>query len=119
MGLISRAVKPNYLHTKEDICGTRIPIDNFPTFTKIDPLDVLAYYLDGCIEEGIDPLVDPFNLSYTFPYAYGKIKKDAQGEESSGPKKKKKVAIFLDEDEVPLSELHKPMILKDTFGVIQ
>lgn len=77
MCLISKVSKPYYLPTKEDICGTRIPVDNFSILTKIDPQDVLAYYLDSCVKEGIDPLVDPFDLPDTFPDAYGKRKKDA------------------------------------------
>lgn len=71
MGLISKVVKPDYLPSKEDICGTRIHVDNFPIFTKIDPLEVMAYYLKSCNKEGIDPLVGPFNLSDTCPDAYG------------------------------------------------
>lgn len=121
MGLISMFAKQDYLPTKEDIYGTRITVDNFPIFTKIDPPNVLEYYLDSCIEEGIDPFVDPFNLPETCPYAYRKRKKEAQGKGSSGPqtKKKKKVDVFLDEDELPLSECQKSMILKDTSGVVQ
>lgn len=64
-------------------------------------------------------MVDPFNLPNTCPDAYGKRKKDARGEGYFGPQKKKKVEIFLDEDEVPLSECQKAMILKDTSGVVQ
>lgn len=105
MGLISKVVNPDYLPTKEDICGTWIHVDNFPIFTKIDPPYVLAYYLDSCVEEGINPLVDPFNFPYTFPDAYGKRKKDVLGEGSFGLQKKKmKVSMFMDEDEVPLNE---------------
>lgn len=85
MSLISKIAKIYYLPTKEDICGTRIPVDNFPIFTKIDPPEVLAYYLESCNKEGIDPLVDPFNLPENYPDAYGKRKKDAHGEGSSGP----------------------------------
>lgn len=62
MGLISKVVKLDYLHIKEDICGMGILVDNFPIFTKIDPLEVLEYYLEICNKEGIDPMVDPFNL---------------------------------------------------------
>lgn len=51
---------------------------------------------------------------------HGKRKKEYREEESSRPqKKKKKAATFLDEDEVPLSELHKSILLKDMFGVVQ
>lgn len=70
-------------------------------------------------------MVDPFNLPDTYPDAHGKrkkssTKKDAQGKGTSEPqKKKKKVAIFLDEDGVPLSERQKVMIMKDTSGVSQ
>lgn len=86
MGLISKVVKPDHLPSKEDVCGTRFPVANFPIFTKVDPLDVLAYYLASCIEEGTYILVDPFNL----PYAHVKRKKmnkkkDARGEGTSEP----------------------------------
>lgn len=69
-------------------------------------------------------MVDPFNLLGTYPDAYGKRKKSskkkyAHGEGTSEPQKKKKVAIFLDEYDVPLSESQKAMILKDTSGVAQ
>lgn len=113
MGLISKVVKPNYIPTKEDICATRTLVGNFTIFTKIDPPDVLAYYLDKCNEEGVDPLVDPFDLPNTCL--------DARGEGTSGPKKKKKkkkVAMFLDEYDVPLSECRKAIILKDASGVV-
>lgn len=120
MDLISRVVKPDYLPTKEDIFGIIIIIANFPIFTQIDPLDVLEYYLSSCIQGGVDPLVDPFNLPETYPNAYGKRKKSskkkvAQGEGTSESPKKKKVEMVL--DDMPLSELQKATILKDTFGV--
>lgn len=121
MGLISNGFMPDHLPSKEDICGTTIPIAKFPIFTKIDPLDVLAYYLASCIGEEIDPL----NLPNTYPNTYGKRKKrnemkDAQEEGSSELRKKnKKVEMFLDKDDMPLSECQKAMILKDTYGVAQ
>lgn len=97
-------------------------MDNFPIFTHIDPPEFMAFYLDSCAEECIDPLVDSFNLPETYPYAYGKRKKEARGEGSYGSqkkKKKKKVVAFLDEDEVPLNERQKAMVLKDTSGIVQ
>lgn len=118
MSLISKVVNPHYLPSKEDIFRTRIPVDNFLIFTKIDPPEVLEYYLKSCNKEGIDPLVDPFNLLDTCPDAYGKRKEYARGEGSYGPQKKN-VAVFLDENDVSLSECKKAMILKDTSGIIQ
>lgn len=51
---------------------------------------------------------------------HGKRKKESHEEGSSRPRKnKKKVAAILDEDEVPLSELQKAILLKGTSGVIQ
>lgn len=83
----------------------RIPVDNFPIFTKIDPPEVLAYYLESYLKDGIEPMVDPFNLPEIYPDVHGKRKKVSRGEGSSRPqKKKKKTIVFLDEYEVPLSE---------------
>lgn len=70
-------------------------------------------------------MVDPFNLLDTYLNAYGKRKKsskkkDAQGEGTFEPqKKKKKVEMFLDEYGMPLSERQKAMILNETSGVFQ
>lgn len=75
-------------------------------------------YIERCLKDGLDPLVDPFNLPETYPDVHGKRKKEFIGEGSSRAQKKKKVAIFQDEDEVPLSERRKAMILKDTSGVV-
>lgn len=76
-------------------------------------------YLESCLKDGIEPLVDPFNLSETFPDVHGKRKKDFRGEGSSRAQKKKKISIFQDEDEVPLSERQKAMTLKYNSGVVQ
>ena len=75
-------------------------------------------YLENCLRDGIDPMVDPLNLPETYPDIHGKRKKESRGEGFSRPQKKKKVVAFLDEDEVPLSELQKAMLLKDTSGVV-
>lgn len=48
-------------------------------FTKIDPLEVLTYYLEACMKDGIDPVVDPFNLPKTYPDVHGKRKKESRG----------------------------------------
>lgn len=63
--------------------------------------------------------MDRFNLPETYPDVHGKRKKEFRGEGSSRAQKKKKVAIFQDEDGVPLSERQKSMILKDTSRVVQ
>lgn len=76
-------------------------------------------YIKSCLKDGIDPLVDPFHLPETYPNVHGKIKKKFIGKGSSRAQKKKKIAIVQDEDEVPLSERRKAMILKDTSGVVQ
>ncbi|XP_050876630.1 uncharacterized protein LOC127080344 [Lathyrus oleraceus] len=117
MGLISIFQRPDVILTKDDMCGTRNPIDNYPIFIKIDPLQVLMAYLESCLKDKIEPLVDPFNLLETYPGVHGKIKKDFIGEGSSRAQKKK-ITIFQDEDEVPLSERQKKMMLKGTFGVV-
>ncbi|XP_050897082.1 actin cytoskeleton-regulatory complex protein PAN1-like [Lathyrus oleraceus] len=120
MGLISKFQSSNVILTKDDICGTRNPIDNYPLLTKIDPPHVLMAYLERCLKEGIQPLVDPFNLPETYHDVHGKRKKEFICKGSSrAQKKKKKIVIFQDEDEVPLSERQKAMILKDTSGVVQ
>lgn len=120
MGLIFELVKSDFIPSKDDICGIRILVDNFPIFTKINPPEVLKYYLESCLKDGIDPLVDPFNLPETYPDVHGKRKKESREKESSRPqKKKKKVANFLDEDEVSLSERQKAILMKDTSGVVQ
>lgn len=106
MGLISRIQWPNFILSKDDTCGIRNPIDNYPIFTKINPLEVLMAYLESCLRDGINPMVDPFNLPETYPDIHGKTKKGSKGEKPSSPQKKK-IVIFLDEDEVPLSERQK------------
>lgn len=98
----------------------RIPVDNFPIFTKMYPPEVLAYYLERCLKDGIDPMVDPFNLPETYLDVHGKRTKKSRGEGSSRPQnKKKKVVVLLDEDGVPLSERQKAMLLRDTSGDVQ
>lgn len=119
MGIISRNQRPNLILSKDDICGTRNPIDDYPIFTKVDPPQVLMAYLESCLKDGLGLLVDPFNLPETCPNVHGKRKKEFKGEGSSRAQKKTKIIVFLDEDEVPLSERQKEMILKDTSGVIQ
>lgn len=37
MSIISKIQRPDFTLSKDDICGTRNPIDNYPIFTKIDP----------------------------------------------------------------------------------
>lgn len=66
-------------------------------------------------------MVVPFNLPETYLDVHGKRKKESRGEGSSTPqkKKKKKIDALLDEDEVPLNEFQKVMLLKDTSGVVQ
>lgn len=94
MSLIFKVVKPDCIPSKDDICGTRILVDNFPIFTKIDPLNVLEYYLENFLKDGIDPLVDPFNLPKTYPEVHEKRKKKSCEEGSSRPQKKKKRCYF-------------------------
>lgn len=76
-------------------------------------------YLESCLKDGLEPLVDLFNLPETFPDVHGKRNKNFIGEGSSRAQKKKKIDIFQDEDEVPLSERQKAMIVKDTSRVVQ
>lgn len=76
-------------------------------------------YLESCLKDGIESLVDPFNLSETYHDVHGKSKKEFKGERSSRAQKKKKIAIFQDEDEVPLDERQNAMILKDASRVVQ
>lgn len=61
-------------------------------------------YLESCLKDGIDLLVDPVNLLENYPDVHGKRKKEFRGEGSFRAQKKKNVAIFLDENGVPLSE---------------
>lgn len=63
--------------------------------------------------------MDPFNLPKTYMDVHGKRKKESRGKESTRPHKKNKVVILLDEDEVPLNERQKAMLLKDTSGGVQ
>lgn len=76
MGPISKVVWEDFIPSKDDICGMRIAVYNFQIFTEIDPLEVLKYYLESCLKNGIDPLVDPFNLPETYPHVHGKRKKE-------------------------------------------
>lgn len=69
-------------------------------------------------------MVDPFNLPKNYPDVCGqhskrnRKRKDVE-EETSTPKKKKKDAWFLDEEEMPISERQRKMLLRDTLGVAQ
>lgn len=119
MGIISIFQRPHVILSKDDIYGTRNLIDNYLIFTKIDPPQIMMAYLESCLKDGIEPLVDPFNLLETCPGVHGKRKKDFKGEGSSRAQKKKNISIFQDEDEVPLNERQKAMMLKDTSGVVQ
>ena len=76
MGLISKVVRPEFIPCKDDIYGIIIPINDFPIFTKIDPSEVIAYYLESCQKDGIDPMVDPFNMPKTYTDVHGKMKKE-------------------------------------------
>lgn len=80
MSLIFKVVRLNFIPSKDDICRTRTLIDNFPIFTKIDPLKYLMAYLKSCQKDGIDPLVDPFSPPETYPDVHGKRKKDYRGD---------------------------------------
>lgn len=80
MGLISKVVRPDFIPSKDDICGTRNLVDNFLIFTMIDPLEILMAYLESCQKDGIDQMVDPFNLPETYSNVHGKRKKESRGE---------------------------------------
>lgn len=45
MGLISKFWRPEIILTRDDIHGTRNPIDDYPIFTEVDPPQVLMAYL--------------------------------------------------------------------------
>lgn len=67
MGLISKFQRLEIVLTKDDIRGTRNPIDDYPIFAKVDSPKVLMAYLESCLKDGVDPLVDTFNLPKTYP----------------------------------------------------
>ena len=75
MGLISNIPKPEHFPSKEEICGIRIPLENYPFFTNIDPSEVLAYYMEIFVKDNVDPLVDPFNLPDDYPDVHGQLSK--------------------------------------------
>ena len=52
----------NFPPSKEEISSSYTQLVNYHIFTNIDPPEVLAYYMDICQEDGVDPLVDPPNL---------------------------------------------------------
>lgn len=79
MGLISRFVRPYFILSKDDICGTRTPVDNYPIFTKIDPQEILMAYLESCQKDGIEPMMDPFNLPEMYLDVHGKRNKESRG----------------------------------------
>lgn len=54
MGLISKVVRPNVIPSKDDIHGMRILVDDFPIFTKVDPLEILMAYIESYLKDGID-----------------------------------------------------------------
>lgn len=82
--------------------------------------------MESCLKDTVDPLVDPLNLPNDYPnvqvqlYKIRRSRKDFE-EWTFAPKKKKKkkVAQFLDEDEVPLSEHQRHVLLRDTSGDAQ
>lgn len=53
--------------SKEEISDNNTQLDNYPIFTNIYPLEVLAYYMELCREDIVDSLVDPLNLSDNYP----------------------------------------------------
>lgn len=79
-GLISRIKRSYFILSKDDICGIRNPIDNYPISTRIDPLEVLMSYLKSCMRDGMYPMVYPFNLPETYLDIHGKRKKESIGE---------------------------------------
>lgn len=83
IGLISEIQRPYFILSKDYIYGTRNHIDDYPIFTKIDPPQVLMAYMESCLKDGLDPLVDPFNLPVTCLDVHGKINKEFRGEGSS------------------------------------
>lgn len=56
--------------SKEETSSSNISLDNYHIFTKIDPPEVLAYYMEICREDNIDQLVDPLNLSDDYPVVF-------------------------------------------------
>lgn len=71
MRLITKISKPKHITSKEYICCIRIPLKNYPTFTKINPPEVLAFYMESRIKDNVDPLVDPFDLPDDYPDVHG------------------------------------------------
>lgn len=63
---LQSVVDKNIPPSKGEINGSSIPPD-YHIFTKIDPPKVLAYYLERCLEDNIDPFVDPLNLPDDYP----------------------------------------------------
>lgn len=98
-------------------------MENYPIFTKIDPPEVLAFYLESCLKDNIDPLVDPFNIHGDYLDVHGQLskrrrKRNNDKEWTSAPKKNM-VIESQDEDEVPLSDRQRQMLLRDTSRTIQ
>lgn len=47
---------------RECVSTTRVEIDHFPVFTKLDPSEVLWECMKSCLEACIDPMVDIHNF---------------------------------------------------------
>lgn len=60
---------------REPVSTIRVEIDDFPTFIKLDPLDVLMAYMESCLEDGIDLGVNIHNLMNAHPYTTLKRKR--------------------------------------------
>lgn len=57
----------NFPSSKEKINGSNTQLDSYPIFIKIDPPEVLAYYMEIYLKDGVDPLVDPLNPWDDYP----------------------------------------------------
>lgn len=60
MSLISEVIYPSEVLDMDEISSRRIPIDDYPIFTKVDPLEIMQAYIVDCLASGYK-LVD---LSY-------------------------------------------------------
>lgn len=53
MSLISTYIDPSKVLDRNAVASTRIPIDDYPIFTKVDPLLILESYINDCLASGI------------------------------------------------------------------
>lgn len=56
MSLVSSVIDPSELLDKKIVGARRIPMDDFPIFTKKDPIELLESYIVDCLAISVTPV---------------------------------------------------------------